>query len=87
MKNDEETFNLNSKKNKSKSTDKYKKYQVEDSDSNISEEDIETKMNRLIQIKKANKGKKENKDLLNIEKMKKDAEKFKKKINENKEKK
>ena len=44
-------------------------------------------MNRLIQIKKANKGKKENKDLLNIEKMKKDAEKFKKKINEIKEKK
>ena len=43
---------------KSKSKDpneKYNKYKVDDSDSNISEEDIETKMNRLIQMKKANK--------------------------------
>ena len=66
--------------------EKYNKYKVDDSDSNISEEDIETKMNRLIQIKKANKEKKEIKTL-DLDKIKKDAEKFKKKQKENKDKK
>ena len=80
----DEALNINSKQKDP--NDKYNKYKVDDSDSNISEEDIETKMNRLIQIKKANKEKKEIKTL-DFDKLKKDADKFKKKQKENKEKK
>ena len=87
MDKEEETFNLNINKNKdSNSKDKYGKYQVDDSNSEISEEDIETKMNRLILIKKKNKDKIKV-EPLNLEDLKKDANKFKKKTKENKEKK
>ena len=83
MKKDEkETFNLNLKfarLNDSKSSEKYSKYKVDDSESNISEEDIDTKMNRLIQIKKAINSNKVESESVGYEKMKKEAEKFKKK--------
>ena len=58
MKKDDETLNLNIDKHKeSKSKDKYKKYEIYESSSEISDEDIETKMNRLIKIRKAQKDK------------------------------
>ena len=87
MKKDEETLKLNvEKKKESKSIDKYKKYEINESGSEISEEDIETKMNRLIKIRKAQRDKIKVSPL-DLDSLKKDADKFKKKKNENKEKK
>ncbi len=81
---DQLKLNLNVQK---KEDSKYKKYVVEDSDSNISEEDIETKMQRLIKIKKAGQKKDTKEKETEEEKLKKEAEKFKKKKEENKKKK
>ena len=89
-KNDKEKLHLNlkiSKRSDSISSEKYLKYKVDDSESNISEDDIETKMNRLIQIKKAIKSKKVDSESIGYERMKKEAEKFKKKQKEHKDKK
>ena len=89
-KDDNQTLNLNlkiSKRKDSITSEKYLKYKVDDSESNISEDDIETKMNRLIQIKKAIKSKKVDSESIGYERMKKEAEKFKKKQKEYKDKK
>ena len=80
---EEQKFNLNIKKQNGKES-KYNKYIVDDSDKNKSDEDIETKMNRLIKIKKAGKKKDTNTKDTEKEKLKKEAEKFKKKKEENK---
>ena len=71
-KDDNQTLNLNlkiSKRKDSITSEKYLKYKVDDSESNISEDDIETKMNRLIQIKKAIKSKKVDSESIGYERM------------------
>ena len=80
---EEQKFNLNVKYQNEKES-KYNKYIVDDSESNISDEDIETKMNRLIKIKKAGQKKDTTQKETEKEKLKKEAEKFKKKKEENK---
>ena len=75
----EDQLKLNLNVQKKKEDSKYKKYVVEDSDSNISEEDIETKMQRLIKIKKAGQKKDTKEKETEEEKLKKEEEKFKKK--------
>ncbi len=84
-----DTFNLNINKNiESNRSQKYSKYVIDDTHSDISGEEIETKINKIIQIKKAQNPKgKIIVEPLNFENLKKDAEKFKKKNIENKEKK
>ena len=77
-----DTFNLNINKNiESNRSQKYSKYVIDDTHSDISGEEIETKINKIIQIKKAQNPKgKIIVEPLNFENLKKDAEKFKKKI-------
>ena len=82
---EEEKLNINFSSN-NKNAEKYKKYKVVDSDSNISNDDIEAKMERYIKINKA-KDKSKEKNLTEEEKLKLKAEKFKKDQNKNKEKK
>ena len=69
-----------------KNAEKYKKYKIVDSDSNISNDDIEAKMERYIKIKKST-NKPKDKNLTEEEKIKLKAEKFKKDQNKNREKK
>ena len=85
----DDIFNFNKNKNiQSNINQKYNKYIIDDENSNISEDAIEVKMNRIIQIKK-NQNPKEKIIIepLNLENLKKNADNFKKKNIENKEKK
>ena len=83
--NEEEKLNINFSSN-NKNAEKYKKYKIVDSDSNISNDDIEAKMERYIKIKKST-NKPKDKNLTEEEKIKLKAEKFKKDQNKNREKK
>ena len=82
----DDIFNFNKNKNiQSNINQKYNKYIIDDENSNISEDAIEVKMNRIIQIKK-NQNPKEKIIIepLNLENLKKNADNFKKKNIENK---
>ena len=85
----DDIFNFNKNKNiQSNINQKYNKYIIDDENSNISEDAIEVKMNRIIQIKK-NQNPKEKIIIepLNLENLKKNADNFKKKISKIKKKK